>query len=247
MHFQQLQRSLTAHLRDPERRAAPPDIESRRVGIYRDLIYNNIESFLSGGFPVLRSLCSDERWHALVRDFVRDHVSHSPYFLEISEEFLAYLQHERGERASDPPFLQELAHYEWVELALDVAPDEELEADPEGDLMSGRPLVSSQAWPLAYRFPVHLIGESFQPDEPPPQPTWLVVYRTPSLEIEFMEINAVTFRLLALLEDARSGKAALEALAAELQHDNPEQLMQFGGELLAQLRETSILLGTELS
>ena len=71
-------------LSDPERRAAPPDIESRRVGIYRDLIYNNIESFLSGGFPVLRSLYSDERWHALVRDFVRDHVSHSPYFLETS-------------------------------------------------------------------------------------------------------------------------------------------------------------------
>ena len=32
-----------------------------------------------------------------------------------------------------------------------------------------------------------------------------------------------------------------------VKHDNPEQLMQFGGELLAQLREASILLGTELS
>ena len=213
MHFQQLQRSLTAHLRDPERRSPPADIEARRVGIYRDLIYNNIESFLSGGFPVLRSLFSDERWHALVRDFVRDHVSHSPYFLEISEEFLAYLQHERGERASDPPFLQELAHYEWVELALDVAPDETVEADPEGDLISGRPVLSPLAWPLAYRFPVHLIGEAFQPEAAPDQPSYLVVYRTPELEIEFMEINAVTFRLLALLEDAKSGQGALGRIA----------------------------------
>ena len=62
-----------------------------------------------------------------------------------------------------------------------------------------------------------------------------------------MEINAVTFRLLALLEDAKSGQSALEALAEELQYDDPAQLMQFGGELLKQLREATILAGTALS
>ncbi|MBB3046704.1 hypothetical protein FHR99_000940 [Litorivivens lipolytica] len=247
MHFQQIQRSLTAHLRDPDKRDGPKGIESRRLGIYRDLIYNNIESFLSSGFPVLRSLYSDERWHVLVRDFVREHTCHSPYFLEISEEFLAYLQHERDERAGDPAFLPELAHYEWVELALDVAPDEVVEADPEGDLMAARPVLSPHAWPLVYRFPVHLIGEAFQPEEAPAEPTFLVVYRTPALAIEFMEINAVTYRLLALLEDTRSGREALAALANELQHNDPSQLEQFGADLLRQLRDAHILLGAACS
>ena len=44
--FQQLQRQLTAHLRDP---GSPPPagIEERRLKIYRELFYNNVEGFLA--------------------------------------------------------------------------------------------------------------------------------------------------------------------------------------------------------
>ena len=61
--LQQLQNEFTAHVRNPSSIAAPAGIEGRRMKIYNDLIYNNIESFLSGGFPVLRSLHRDEDWH----------------------------------------------------------------------------------------------------------------------------------------------------------------------------------------
>ncbi|WP_372747273.1 DUF2063 domain-containing protein [Litorivivens sp.] len=240
--FQQLQGDLTRHIRDPERHAGPSGIEGRRLKIYRELFYNNIEGFLSSGFPVLRSIFSDEAWHAMVRDFMRSHLCRSPYFLEISEEFLAYLEHERGERPGDPPFMQELAHYEWVELALDVAPDDDLAACCD-DVLAGLPAVSSLAWPLAYRFPVHQLGPAFQPDQPPIQPTYLVVYRTPDDDVEFMEINAVTFRLLALLQEgsASSGAEVLQQLAVEMSHPDPGQLLHFGADLMAQLQAASIL------
>ena len=61
---------------------------------------------------------------------------HEPQFFRIAEEFLKYLDDERGEVADDPVFLRELAHYEWVELALSISQEEltpEL-ADPNGDL-----------------------------------------------------------------------------------------------------------------
>lgn len=240
--FQQVQAELTRHIRDPARFHGPADIEGRRLKIYRELLYNNVEGFLSSGFPVLRSIYADERWHAMVRDFMASHLCRSPYFLEISEEFLAYLQHERGFHADDPPFLGELAHYEWVELALDVAPDEP-EGSPCDALLDGRPRVSSLAWPLAYQFPVHQLGAAFQPDEAPPEPTFLVVYRTVDDAVEFMEINAVTHRLLALLQDDSilTGRQALEQLAKELQHPEPAQLVAFGAELLTQLHAASIL------
>ena len=41
----------------------------------------------------------------------------------------------------------------------------------------------------------------------------------------------------------KADRARLE----ELQYDDPAQLMQFGGELLKQLREATILAGTALS
>ncbi|OEC36203.1 Putative DNA-binding domain-containing protein [Pseudomonas cuatrocienegasensis] len=86
---------------------------------------NNIEGFISGAFPVLHRLIEASRWQRLVRSFIAEHQARTPYFLQISQEFLAWLQQGYVAEAGDPPFVLELAHYEWVELALDVS-----EAEP---------------------------------------------------------------------------------------------------------------------
>ncbi len=265
-----VQTQLASHIRNPEQVPAPGGIEQRRLQIYRDLFYNNIENFISNGFPVLRSLYSDEAWHAMVREFMVAHRCHSPYFLEISQEFLLYLQQERGIRESDPLFIQELAHYEWVELALDVAEEElsEFQVDPAGDLITGAPVVSPLAWSLAYQYPVHKIGQGFQPQEPEAMPSYLVVYRNREDKVGFMEANSVTARLLELLQQNQhgglavseaiereltvgertksniSGYQALAQIAEEMQHPNPDQVITGGTELLLQLRSLDIILGT---
>ena len=82
---------MARYLRDPQGQPAPEGVEERRLKIYRDLVYNNVEGFISGGFPVLRSLYQDEDWHQLVREFIDQHRCHTPYFLEISQEFLKFL------------------------------------------------------------------------------------------------------------------------------------------------------------
>ena len=166
-----MQMSFAGHIRDPESQPAPEGIENRRMQIYRELFFNNVSSMLASNFPVIRELCSDERWKALIRDFYSEHRCHTPLFPELPKEFLRYLQDGRGDRGDDPPFLHELAHYEWVELALSLEEREldEVAADPDGDLLTGIPVLSPLAWPLSYRFPVHQIRPDFQPDEPPGQ------------------------------------------------------------------------------
>ena len=76
--FKQYQYEFTAHLRDPANNPAPEGIEDRRIGIYRDLLYNNVENFISSSFPVIRSIYNDENWHRMVRDFFARHKSHTP-------------------------------------------------------------------------------------------------------------------------------------------------------------------------
>ncbi len=246
--FQRVQRQLTDYIRDPDRHAGPGGVEARRLKIYRDLFYNNIEGFLSGGFPVLRKLYSDESWQALVRDFMVRHHCQSPYFLQIAEEFLDYLQRERGSRADDPPFLLELAHYEWVELALDVAEGELLQpgVDPDGDLIDAVPVVSPLAWSLAYRFPVHRIGPGHVPEEAPAEATYLVVYRNSNDDVKFLETNAVTARLLALLEGGEgcTGRQAMAQIAEEMQHPQPDSLIEHGRAMLERLRGLGIVIGS---
>lgn len=243
-----IQFAFAAHLRDPEKNPAPVGIEDRRMGIYRHLIYNNVEGFLSKGFPVIRGIYNDENWHRMVRDFFSKHKSQSPYFLEISQEFLAYLKNERETQTEDPAGLLELAHYEWVELALNVS-DETIKLDDidvNGDLLANHPVMSPVAWSLAYQFPVHKMSADYLPEQAPEQPSYLVVYRNRNDEVKFMEINPVTARLIYLLEtnEDMSGQQALEQIIQEMQHPNPDIVMKGGLEALQELQSYGIMLGT---
>lgn len=164
--FQQVQRQFAAHIRDPHHVAIPDGVEPRRMQIYNDLFFNNIEGFAAGAFPVFKSLLDESDWRCLVREFLVEYRCKTPYFLEISQEFMRFLGDYSGAIAL-PAFTRELTHYEWVELALDVAdvdPDFSC-IDANGDMLSGVIVVSPVAWPLAYRYPVHLIGREYQPEQ----------------------------------------------------------------------------------
>lgn len=246
--FKQAQYEFTAHLRDPKKNPAPEGIEDRRIGIYRELLYNNVEGFLATGFPVIKSIYSEDHWHKMVRDFFSNHDSHTPYFLEISQEFLAYLNNERTPQPEDPAGLNELAHYEWIELALSIA-DIDIDMsniEPDADLLQGHPVLSPLAWPLAYQFPVHRMCSDFLSSEAPEQMTCLVIYRNRNDEVKFMEINPVTARLLHLLQEneTMTGQQAIELITEEMQHPNPDVVMQGGLTTLQELQGSGIILGT---
>jgi hypothetical protein len=243
--FQRTQFEFAAYIRDPHRHAIPTGVAPVRMATYRELFFNNIENFIATGFPVLKSILAGERWLALVQDFFARHRCKTPLFVEIAEEFLAYLQTERGVRPEDPAFLLELAHYEWVELALAVgeaeapAPDMGLAAHPLAYTIR----LSELAWPLAYQFPVHKIGLDYQPTEPPGSPTFLLVYRDCEDAVRFMELNPVTFRLLEMLEASGPlpARDCLLRIAEELRHPDPAAVLGFGAEILRGLAERGVI------
>ncbi len=244
--FLDQQRAFTAHLRDPVRVPAPADVEERRIRIYRDLVVNNLSSLLASHFPVLHRLMATDRWRALVGDFLRGHRAVSPLFPELPREFLEFL----GQRCNaplDPPFLLELAHYEWIEMVLLISDADPPPAGlkPDGDLLEQHPVLSSLAWNFSYRFPVHQIGPEQQPREAPEQPTHLLVYLDSGERVRFMEINAVTQRLLVLLrqEPSLNGRAVLGRIALELGHPESRQLIDFGAELLSEWRGRGVIIG----
>lgn len=241
------QLEFAAHIRDPEHAPPPAGIEDRRLNIYRELFYNNLRDLLGRSFPVIRRILGDEGWSRMVRDWLVQHRARTPLFLELPREFLGYLEDER-DAPDDPPFLAELAHYEWVELALsiDERDCDDSGIDRDGDLLGGHPVLSPLAWSLAYTWPVHRISPEFQPAEPPAEPTRLVVYRDRADEIGFLEINPVTARLLELLEravGASSGRDCLLQIATELGHPSPDTVVAAGAAILEDLRARDVILG----
>lgn len=246
--FQQLQYDFTRHIRDPQNHTKPEGIEERRMAVYRDLLFNNIQGFINSAFPVLRSLYKEEAWLAIIRQFFANYRCQTPYFVEISQEFLVFLQNDYQAIESDPAFLCELAHYEWVELDLMLS-KQSLSVDninPHGDLLAECPIISPLCTPLAYQWDVQHISPQYQPSQIPEQATYLIVYRDSDDEVKFIEANPVTARLIDLLQSEQdlSGEAVLRQIATEMQHPDPEVIIQGGHQILLKLLKAGVLLGT---
>jgi len=246
--FQQKQYAFAAHIRDPENNPAPDGVEDRRMAIYRELFFNNLHNLLGSTFPVLKKLLRRDQFRALIRSFMIRHEAQTPYFLEIPGEFLAFLQNEYEMQDDDFPFLIELAHYEWVELALSVSEEmnDTTNVAPDGDLLEGIPVRSALAWSFSYQYAVHRISADYLPTEPEETPTFLAICRKANDDMDFMELNPVTARLLELIEtnERETGRELLRKLAAEINYPDSDALVLHGGEAMRQMRQAEILLGT---
>jgi hypothetical protein len=185
----------------------------------------------------------EDAWRRLSQDFFSQHVCHTPHFSEISEEFLSYLQNER-ECLDDFPFMIELAHYEWIEMALSIAQEE---IPPFIGSLKETPLqLSPLACVLAYQFPVHLISPDFLPITAPEKATFLVVYRDEYEDVQFLEITPLTYQLLLLLQEQPNKLAQeyIKQLALLFPVINEDVLNQNGEEILRNLVKHGVVITT---
>jgi len=246
--FKAKQLEFSAYIRDPLNNPKPADVKPQRMEVYRELFFNNIDSFLSSNFPVLRTILDDQQWFELSQDFFARHPCTTPYFSEIPEEFLEYLQDERQNK-TDYPFLLELAHYEWVEMALSIS-QEVLVANSEAfinNIAEENLSLSPLSWPLVYRFPVQQISSNFLPETAPEQATYLLVYRDIDDEVNFIQIPPITFRLLQILQqnEAISCLDCLSQIAKESAHPEPDKLMLSGLQIIEDLAKKNIIVSAE--
>jgi len=243
--FADIQARFTAHLRAPDRVAPPDGVDPRRIAVYARLLFNNIDTLLSNCFPVLRAITPDADWEALVRDFLAEHRARTPLFPRIPQEFAQYLADAREGR-NDPPYVAELAEYEWLELEVGQDPRElpDQPTAPAGDVLDVAPLLNPLARLRAYRYPVHTIAPGRLPDGAGEQPTWLVVFRRRDDKVIFVQLNAVSARLVELIAKnaGASGRELLATIAGELAYPHPERLLEAGRAILEDLRARELLL-----
>lgn len=216
----QFQEAFCDYLRAPQLGARPPGTANRGMKAYRELLFNNVESFLLACFPVSRRLLGARQWRRTIRAFFADHGSTSPYFRDIPGEFLSWLP---ACSLDLPPWLGDLAHWEWVELAVAIAPDTPWPSAPASPNPTLR--LAHYGWPchqLAPRRPKH------------PRATWLGACRDDQGQVNFCELTPSTHALLTLLQTGLGLEQTLARLSLQLGTDQAT-LNAFAEPILQQL------------
>ena len=249
--FQRYQQAFSAYIRDPLQQPRPAGVTAKRMNVYKEIVFNNLFESVSACFPVTQKVLGKRAWRALVRRFFREHSSNSPMFRQIPEEFVSYLTNNRLSNESNLPlYLASLCHYEWIELLVssmvdvsDVAAVSAIQnVDLKADLLAYRPAFTQSLQLLNYDYAVHKISARYKPKEA--INTQLLVYRNAEYIVKFVELNPVTYRLIELLQNhAHTYQQALALVANELNHPQPESVVQFGLEILNDLRAQGIILG----
>lgn len=242
--FQTFQAEFAARIRNPRGRTRPQGVPARRMRVYEELLYNNLEGFLLACFPITRQLLGARAWRGLVRRFFAEHRCHSPLFRDIPGEFLAWIEPLAAELFPKRPYLYEFMHYEWVELAVSVAPEDAVppDCDPGRDLLAVRPALNPTARLVGYRYPVHRIRPRYRPDGTGEGANWYLVYRDPEHAVRFIALNPVSARLIELIRDTDvTGHEVMTRIARELGHRSPEPIVEMGRNLLDKLRHAGAI------
>lgn len=236
----EFQKAYGEYLRSPKEKRLPLGVPVRRSEIYENLLFNNLSGFVSNCFPVACSLFSELQWSEWTRRFFRDWRCDTPIFAQIPYEFVDFFAHEYTSLKA-PAWLPELLHYEWMELEVDLDEAGELTMQNVQSNLLGGIISNPTLRCLAYEWPVHMIGQDFQPEYP--EACFLAVYRNSDLDVRFTQLNATTYSLLSYIQQ-NSGTVdqILPAFAELIQHPNPEQVIEFGRSLLADFVVQQILL-----
>ena len=239
LDFQRYQLAFTAHIRDPKTNKKPAKVNDARMAIYREIVFNNLFSSVSACFPVCQKVLGKRAWQKLVRQFFSQYQAATPIFREIPQQFLNFVKANKDL----PDHFMQLAHYEWVELAVNSMLSKPTKLSKNIDLLGEKPVLAAANMLLEYDYAVHKITK--KTNSMVAEKTYLLVFRNLHNQVKFIALNPSTFQLLQLItEKNMTGEQALISLALSMQHPNTDAVIQFGAEILGDLAKQQAIMGS---
>jgi len=239
--FRQFQFALARHLRDPLGVSAPVGVSLADAAVCTQDIVTHVSEVLAPAFPVTCALLGDEMWEHAVRLFLKDAQPHTPWASSTQRAFVDHVC-ESPDMPRLPAWLQDLAHFEWLQNAVNTPPVSWPACDADADVMHHAVVLNPTHVEAAYEWPVHGIDTDHQPDDM--QSTYVSMLRDKDDTLPVLESSVFRGQLIDLLRDGQSGEQAFMVLAMWLSHPEPEAFVREGAEVMAQLQREGVVLGT---
>lgn len=238
--FRQFQFALARHLRDPLSVPAPEGIPLVDAHACTQDMVNHLQELLNPAFATTRALLGEEIWALALRLFLKDAPAHTPWASTTQRAFVDHVC-ESPDMHHMPAWLPDLAHFEWLKSAISTAPVQWPLCDAHGDVMQQTVVLNPTHVEAVYEWPVHCLSAEHKPDDM--QNTHLSMLRDADDALQVCESSVFRGQLLDLLRAGQTGEQALRGMAEWLSHPAPEDLVQQGAAVMAQLQREGIVLG----
>lgn len=169
--FQATQQQFCNWIRSPQSEL-PKALPAERMQIYRDLLFNNVCSFINLVYPVTRAILPELQWQKLLNEFFQKAKCDSPFYNDISLQFREYLTDWQHTSLKEYPWLAELLQFEWLELYLDTVEIEKRIVTRQDEWQ-----LNTQVWVLVYQYPVYQWSSSMSISDVVPMPSAIIVWR----------------------------------------------------------------------
>ena len=255
--FQHEQRTFVAALRQISTEL-PQGVSARRMQVYQRLAFNNIDSLLSRALPICQQLLNRTgQWQPLIQQFIQNSEQlHSPYFADLSKALVQLLAEPTAalKALELPAFAAELAHYEWLELAAQLAPQPshcnptlEISTLADEQLLQCELTTATSLQIGYYHWPVMQISpatsETILAAGAKTEPYIIAVHCSVDGNTHFTALNSLAAALISQLQQQQTLQLhqQLEQLAQSRLDISLHQLLCHAPKLIRQLAQNGLL------
>ncbi|VAW30284.1 hypothetical protein MNBD_BACTEROID07-1579 [hydrothermal vent metagenome] len=198
---------------------AIPGTRQKGLDQYRRLIRNNIHNAMEQAFPIAYTVLKETQWNTLIDDFHANHPAATPQVWKLPEEFYTFAEANHYDEKFSLPFLNDLLHFEWIEIAVHTMADKTTDAfSKDGNPLTDKIVVHPEYRMIQLNYPVHLYAAeealSHKGDY------FLLTFRTRDFDVRFVDLpmlHAYCF------EQILSGKTVAGFLK-EIEHSSGQLL-----------------------
>jgi uncharacterized protein len=237
------QASLAKYCRDGVEPSDLININKDNLYQYRRLVYNIVDDILETAYPITFSFLDKGVWKDLVYNYFNEHKCQTAQVWRMPMEFYEYCVEKNIQEKLNIPFLNDLLHFEWLEMEVHTMEDIEYpKTKGTGDWLNTPIALNPEHKLVAFTYPVHTTapGEELIAKK---GNYFLLIYREKeSGNVQFVDLSMFYTFILENLKNGAVLSDILEEANTIFQVNNIELLKERALAFVEDLRKRKFVI-----